>query len=153
MGPVDDPGLVARKLGDLTLGVFASPRYLAARGTPKKVDDLARHECIAFVMPRTGRVLPWLFADPSRVFDPEARYRCLVDPSAGIALAVAGEGLTQAYHFMVTRELASGALVEVLAPHAGRTRRFSLLYPRDVVMTRAVRAVADEIIALARDAR
>lgn len=33
-----------RKLGDLELGFFAAPRYLAARSHPRSLDDLAQHE-------------------------------------------------------------------------------------------------------------
>ena len=33
-----------RKLGELEAGFFASPRYLAARGTPREPTDLAGHE-------------------------------------------------------------------------------------------------------------
>lgn len=148
MGAIDDPGLVARKLGDFTLGVFAAPRYLTKHGTPRDPDDLAQHDTIAFVMPRTGRVLPWLFASPAREIVPDSRLRCMVDPMAALVLAAAGEGLAQGYHFMAARELASGALVEVLKPFAGRTRRFSLVYPRDSALSRAARVVVNEILAL-----
>lgn len=153
MGSIDDAGLVARKLGDFTLGVFAAPSYLARRGTPKTLEDLAHHDAIAFVMPRTGRVLPWLFAGPARELVPNAALRCIDDPAAALALARAGEGLVQGYHFMAEGELARRELVEVLAPFAGRTRKFSLLYPRDVTQTRAVRAVIEEIVHLARSDR
>ena len=146
LGRIDDAGLVARKLGDASLGVFASPAYLARRGTPRTVDALADHATLPFVVPGTGRVLPWLFAAPTRELAPAASVRTEGDPAALIGLAVAGVGLCQLYHFMVARELKDGALVEVLARHRGRTRPFSLVYPRAPVST-ATRAVIDHVLA------
>lgn len=43
------PGsLVARRLGETRLLVCASPQYLAAHGTPRSPDDLARHNCFTY---------------------------------------------------------------------------------------------------------
>lgn len=148
-GAIEDAGMIARKLGDFPLGVFASPRYLARAGAVRSIDDLANHECIAFVMPRTGRVLPWVFADPNMDVTPRSGLRCIEDPHGGIALALAGEGLYQTYRFLVEGELARDELVEVLASRSGRTRRFSLLYPKASSRSAAVRAVIDEVLALA----
>jgi DNA-binding transcriptional LysR family regulator len=43
--PVQD-GLVARRLGEVGLGLFASPAYAQARGLPQSPDDLPRHALI-----------------------------------------------------------------------------------------------------------
>ncbi|MFT3923781.1 MAG: LysR family transcriptional regulator [Myxococcales bacterium] len=43
------PGLVARKFGALGFGLFASPGYLDARGTPRRLQDLAKHDVIGLV--------------------------------------------------------------------------------------------------------
>jgi DNA-binding transcriptional LysR family regulator len=148
MGVPDETDVVARKLGDYTVGVFASPHYLTRRGVPRVPDELVDHETIAFVMPRTGRLLPWLFANPAREWIPNARTRCAVDPRATIALATAGAGIAQGFHFVAAQELARGELVEILEPFRSRTRRFSLLYPREAGARRAVRAVIDEILSV-----
>jgi DNA-binding transcriptional LysR family regulator len=130
LGRIDDAGLVARKLGDASLGVFASPSYLARRGRPKTIDALESHARIPFVLPRSGRVMPWLFAAPNREHVPDGPVRCIDDPQGLVALARGGCGLCQIYHFMVRRELEEGSLVEVLTRHAGRQRPFSLVYPK-----------------------
>lgn len=146
MGVIGDAGMVSRKLGDFPQGVFASPAYLARRGAPRSVAEVAEHDCIAFVMPSTGRVLPWLFAAPNRELVPPSQVRCAEDPHGGIALCKAGVGLFQTYRFLVEEEVARGELVEVLRARGGRTRRFSLLYPKDSLRSRAVRAVTDFIL-------
>lgn len=40
--------LLARKAAELELGLFATPDYLARHGTPRAVEDLARHRVVGF---------------------------------------------------------------------------------------------------------
>ena len=63
--PQRDSSLVIRKVGLLSVGLFASSAYLAARGTPRRPADLEQHDWLAFSgMPATlrftrrGRVTP-----------------------------------------------------------------------------------------------
>lgn len=150
MGTISAPGLVARKLGDFSLGIFASPSYLRRHGEPLSPDDLADHRTIAFLMPRTGLPLPWLFANPAaeHAISATSSLRVLDDPLGGIALCRAGCGLYQTYHFLVEPDLAAGSLVEVLPDRAGRSRPFSLIYRKDRARSRAVRAVISQLLAL-----
>lgn len=55
-----DPNIVARRLGDCESVVCAAPAYLAAQGTPRSVQDLASHNCLAYSY--FGRSL-WEFTD------------------------------------------------------------------------------------------
>ncbi len=43
------PDLVAKKVGTLGFGFFASPRYLRERGTPRRLDDLSRHDHVGYL--------------------------------------------------------------------------------------------------------
>lgn len=43
-----DASLVARRVGNAALGLYASPEYLKTRGRPKTLDDLTRHDCVLF---------------------------------------------------------------------------------------------------------
>lgn len=47
-GKLDDSSLIARRLAQSDLGLFASPEYLRRHGAPKKVDDLSKHELVLF---------------------------------------------------------------------------------------------------------
>ncbi|HEY0466897.1 MAG TPA: LysR family transcriptional regulator [Polyangiaceae bacterium] len=47
-GKLADSSLVARKIGNDNLGLFASAAYLRRRGRPKTVADLAQHDCVLF---------------------------------------------------------------------------------------------------------
>jgi DNA-binding transcriptional LysR family regulator len=78
-GPrLEDASLIARKLASSALVLCASPRYLARRGTPRTIADLADHDLIAIGGAAAGRrsirldgpngseelpVAPWLVAN------------------------------------------------------------------------------------------
>lgn len=47
-GGSSDPNLVVRRVGSATLGLYAARSYLERRGTPKKLDDLEKHDCVLF---------------------------------------------------------------------------------------------------------
>src|ERR1700760_599832 len=48
IGPLEDSGLIARKLGDIQLVVCAAPEYLRRRGEPATPGGFAEHECLVF---------------------------------------------------------------------------------------------------------
>lgn len=143
-----DSTLIARPLEDAGLVVVATPEYLARAGTPQTLDDLARHDCIQFELPSSGRRITWLFSEggAEREILTEGGYVCSDDVLGGVTLAKHGAGLFQTYRFIVERELAEGSLVEVLQPFAGRSRPFTLLYPHGRHMPLRLRAFVDFIM-------
>jgi DNA-binding transcriptional LysR family regulator len=150
MGVIEDRTFVCKSLGAFALGVYASPGYLARFGAPASVDDLSLHRCIAFQLPRTGRVLPWAFSPDLESWTPDGFFTCSDDFLAAVSLAKAGVGLVQAYDYLVESEVARGELVEVLREYRGKTRPFSLIFPKSVVITKPMRAMIDFVVATAR---
>ena len=59
-GIVRDSSLVARRICALPLVLVASPDYLARRGVPRTIEDLATHDCVTirFV---SGAMPVWQF--------------------------------------------------------------------------------------------
>ncbi len=145
LGVPEDSRLVARKLEDATLGVFATPEYLKKRGTPKNLADLSQHECIQFVLPSTGKAMPWIFIDNGNQVDYafDSHVRCSEDVLGCVTYARAGGGVFQIYHFITKESIKSGELVEVLLPFSGRSRVFSILYPQNRHQSTKVRAFVD----------
>jgi DNA-binding transcriptional LysR family regulator len=47
-----DTSVVARKLGTVDAGLFASQEYVARRGAPSSLDELARHDCVLLRSPQ-----------------------------------------------------------------------------------------------------
>jgi DNA-binding transcriptional LysR family regulator len=145
LGTPQDSRLVARKLEDATLGVFASPAYLKNHGTPKNLADLKKHDCIQFVLPSTGRPLPWLFREGGEDVERtlSGSVKVFEDVLGCFNHARAGGGLVQIYHFIASDTVRRGELVEVAKRFSGRTRPFSVLYPQNRHMSARVRAFVD----------
>ncbi len=145
LGHLPDSGLVARKLADETLCLVASPGYLERAGTPRTLDDLRTHACLPFVLPRTGRVAPWVFRDGGGDVEWTAPSTIEVsdDVLGVVSLAVAGIGIGQSYDFIVQDHVAAGRLVEVLPHLRGRSRPFSVVYAPHRRQSAATRAMID----------
>jgi len=146
LGIPQDSRLVAFKLEDAMLGVFATPSYLAKKGEPRTIDDLGKHDCIQYISPNTGRPLQWLFIDDqgTAIEKPiTSRMRVLNDALGAVAWVNAGGGLYQTYRFAVGDALRRGDLVEVLQKYGGRSRPFSILYPQNRHLSARVRAFVD----------
>jgi LysR family transcriptional regulator, regulator for bpeEF and oprC len=114
VGPVSDDDLVARELRRTQWVTVGSPSYLARRGEPKRPEDLTRHECVRFVMPR-GDLHTWAFATGPVPLAAPAHRRLVVDNGAWLLdAALLGAGLCQVPDFMAAPLLREGRLVEVL---------------------------------------
>lgn len=140
-----DSNLVARKLEDTELVVVASPAYLARAGEPRSLDELRSHECMQFVLPRTGRCVDWSFVQDGQDVEITTRggITCSDELDGGVHLARHGGGLYQTSRFLVERELLSGELIEVLAPFGGRFRPFSIVYPSARHLTKRARLLVE----------
>lgn len=140
-----DSGLVARKLMDADLVVVGAPHYLARCPAPASPADLQQHDCIQFILPRTGQPVPWRLRmdGVERDVATPGSFTCSEDILGCATLARAGAGLAQTYRFIVENELAQGTLVEVLQSFGGVSRPFSLIYPGSRHMPLRVRVLAD----------
>ena len=108
-----DSALRAAGLAELQVWCVASPDYLKAHGTPRRVEDLAQHDWIAF----TRLAAPWSlrFRIGRRELTVRVRGRVSTSTSsAGRALALAGAGLYGAPDFTLQADIESGRLVRVL---------------------------------------
>ena len=147
-------GLIAQRLGDFTLGVFASPSYLREHGEPDFPQELERHRCVTFMRPGSERVLPWVFSPQPEVWLPPSQIRVRQDALGLVSLACQGAGLIQAHHYLVERELERGELLEVLKPFGGCTRSFWLIHEPARGQRDEVRAMIEFIMERSlRDAR
>lgn len=153
LGIPQDSRLIAHPLEDATLGVFAAPAYLQRRGTPHSVTELQQHDCIQFILPSTGRAMPWIFKDAQgrdMDFHFKSRQRIHDDVLGCVNWAIAGGGLFQIYHFIAQAAVQRGELVEVLQAAGHRTRRFSILYPHNRHLSARVRAFVDFLMEAVR---
>lgn len=145
LGQMPDSGLVARKLEDAALLLVASPAYLHRLGTPQTLDDLHRHMCLPFILPRTGRIAPWVFREDERDVDwlPASPIETSDDVLGVVSLAEHGMGICQSYEFIVRDKIQRGQLVEVLPHLRGRSRPFSVIFAPHRRQSAATRAMID----------
>ncbi|EML5379308.1 LysR family transcriptional regulator [Enterobacter bugandensis] len=145
LGQMPDSGFVARKLQDAALLLVASPAYLQRMGMPQTLDELQQHMCLPFIMPRTGRIAPWVFRVGERDVDwlPASTIETSDDVLGVVSLAECGMGICQSYEFIVRERIQRGQLVEVLPQLSGRSRPFSLIYAPHRRQSAATRAMID----------
>jgi DNA-binding transcriptional LysR family regulator len=90
MTPPRQEQLVARRIGTIELGLYATPEYLARRGTPARMGDLARHAVIGYDVPtpfmrEASKALPGIARDDLAVrTDSHPAQLALVRAGAGI---------------------------------------------------------------------
>jgi DNA-binding transcriptional LysR family regulator len=143
---VDDASLVARRLFTSETQLFASPSYLARRGTPATLEDLAAHECVLF-RPVEGRSR-WTFIGPGS----EERSVDVTGRLAGADFAFvhaalrAGAGIGSMPSFLATRSLAEGSLVRVLPAFCRASATLFFVYPAARHVPRKVIALRDFVL-------
>ena len=151
VGPLDDNTLVARPLGQLRIINCASPAYLAARGTPATLDDLASHALVHYVGTLGQR-------SPGFEYHDGEAYRSLpmggaVTVNSGdgyTAAALAGLGIIQVPLLGARPALTAGTLVEILPGLQAEPMPVTLLYAQRRHLPRRVAAFMDWAAAVIR---
>lgn len=115
MGDLSDSAMTARRIARGRRLVLASPDYLARHGAPATPAELARHEAVVYLKDGGGTGT-WAFAREGTEASVTVAGRVKVSAAEGVRAAVcAGIGITVASEWMFAPELASGAIVPLLA--------------------------------------
>jgi len=114
VGVLSGGGLMARKLGTSRTVVVASPAYLARRGTPSDVSDLAAHNLISFNFSRRRVDWPFLNGDGTISGYPATGDVTVGDGETARVLALAGAGIVRLAAYHVAPDVAAGRLVPLL---------------------------------------
>ncbi|MGE8186018.1 LysR substrate-binding domain-containing protein [Pseudomonas sp. NPDC086278] len=113
-GELTDQSLMARKVGDLPLGVFAAPSYLARVGTPSHPRELedSQHRVVGFLWARTGKPVPYAMRNNGESVEITGRYVLAVDDgNAYLSAGLAGLGVLWLPTYMSRACEARGELV------------------------------------------
>ncbi|HYS79604.1 MAG TPA: LysR family transcriptional regulator [Anaeromyxobacteraceae bacterium] len=127
-GPLSDSSLHARRLGDAELGLFASPAYLDRIGRPRRLAELARHECILY---RAGSsVTKWRLSGPRGDEEVSVHGRADTDElSFARAMALAGFGIALVPVTFVAPLVETGEIERVLSRYAQRSSAVHIVWP------------------------
>ncbi|MBP2445192.1 LysR family transcriptional regulator [Rhizobium leguminosarum] len=124
-----DNRLVSRAIATYRTPLCASPSYLAERGEPRDIADLAAHDCLIFASrnQRDG----WRFRGKgSSWIRAQGRSRLRLDSAEAIRdAALAGLGIALLPDFLVADDLAVGRLRQVLPDLETDDAKIVMLYP------------------------
>jgi DNA-binding transcriptional LysR family regulator len=141
IGELADSRLLSRRLAPHRLCCFASPAYLAARGTPVHPDGLDGHDTVSLRFQSTGQTLRWPFRIGERLVEVVPPSGIVVDVSdALVAALAAGGGIGIAATFIAAPYVARGELVPVLSDFAVERHNITALWPESRRTNPAVRA-------------
>jgi LysR family transcriptional regulator, regulator for bpeEF and oprC len=148
LGQLQDSSLIARRLAGTQFSVVGAPAYFAKHGKPKRIDDLAAHDCLAFTYLETRLARPWRFADGGveRAFTPQGAMS-FSDGAAVCDAAIGGYGLAQLQGYFAHAPIASGALAAVLEKFQPELEPVWLVYPRTRHLSPKVRVFVDFMVA------
>jgi DNA-binding transcriptional LysR family regulator len=113
-GEITDQSLMARRIGDLQLGVYAAPSYLQRAGTPQHPRELedSHHRIVGYLWARTGKALPYAMQRNGESLNIHGRHVLAVDDgNAYLAAGLAGMGVLWLPDYMAREHLARGELV------------------------------------------
>jgi DNA-binding transcriptional LysR family regulator len=149
VGEIADTRLVARRVDQQQLAVYGAPAYLKRRGRPRAPSDLAKHDCIVFQLPSSGRYRSWEFLVRRKPLALRPHPLHVINDGEGlVGAASAGLGLVQVPDLIADAAVRSGALEEVLAGYRPKPMPISVVFPTHRHMPPRLRAFID---ALAKD--
>jgi DNA-binding transcriptional LysR family regulator len=110
----NDATLAARRLADLSVGLYASPDYLRRRGTPSEPEALMEHDGLQ-ILTRTGEPLPWVLMRGEQRWEgiPPSRARAN-SPELLIRMVRGGAGIAMVSDHFAEAYVRSGELVPLL---------------------------------------
>jgi DNA-binding transcriptional LysR family regulator len=144
LGQLQDSSLIARRLAGTRFSVVGAPAYFAKHTKPKRIDDLAAHDCLAYTYLETRLARLWRFVDGGveKTFTPRGAMS-FSDGAAVCDAAIAGYGLAQLQGYFPDGPIASGALVAVLEKFKPALEPVWLVYPQTRHLSPKARAFAD----------
>ena len=142
IGELPDSSLVAMRVGSIGRVVCGSPAYFAERGTPKRPNELSKHDCITF----NGLTSPeaWIFPSEKGNISVAVHSRLIVNTAeAAIDAAIAGLGITRVLSYQVADAMRTGALVLALREFEPPPVPVSLVHAGQGRLALKLRAILD----------
>jgi DNA-binding transcriptional LysR family regulator len=142
IGTLPDSGMVAVNVGSLRRIACASPKYLAAAGTPRHPRELGAHRCVSFDVLAVGGA--WHFHIEGKESLVPIHPRLTVSTAeAAVDAAVAGLGVTCVLSYQVEAALRARQLALVLEAFEPAPIPVSLVYSSRGRLPLKLRALLD----------
>ncbi|KQM79537.1 LysR family transcriptional regulator [Xylophilus sp. Leaf220] len=150
-GVPTDPSLVARRVGDLPLGVYAAPAYLARHGMPPHPMALqeAGHRIVGYLRSRTGTIFPYAMRRGAESIEVHGRYVvALDDGNAYLAAGLAGMGILWLPDYMARGHRDRGELVPLFEDWAIDPMPLYIAFPPNRHVSTKLRVFIDWVVEL-----
>jgi LysR family transcriptional regulator for bpeEF and oprC len=143
VGPLQQSGLVARRVAQINIVTCAAPTYLADHGEPQTPDDLREHRLLALTPPDGGSP-DWTFPAPYTARRLKLHFAMQFNAAeAPIVAAAAGLGITHTADLLVAEYVARGELQLILEKFIQPGPPVSLVYPSAGHQAAKVRVFSD----------
>ncbi len=150
-GELLDQSLMARKVADLQLGVYAAPAYLQRLGRPahpRELEDSA-HRVVGFTWARTGKTLPYSMRKGDEQIQMQGRYMLAVDDgNAYLTAGIAGLGMLWLPAYMAQEALANGQLLPLFEDWQMEPMPLYIAYPPNRHVSLKLRVFIDWVVEL-----
>lgn len=150
-GELRDQSLMARKIGDLQLAVYAAPAYLQRAGTPGHPQELedARHRIVRFRWGSGGSAYSAVMRQGGRSVTIQGQYVLSIDDgNAYLAAGLAGLGALWLPDYMARAHVATGALIPLFADWRIAPMPLYLAYPPNRHVSIKLRVFIDWVVEL-----
>lgn len=140
---LEDSSMIARKLGDFTLAVCASPEAIEQFGKPERPEDLTKKPCICDTNGRWRSNWPFFGADGETITVNVSGPLDVNSPVVARKALLAHLGFGMLPKFAVRDDLEAGRLVSVLDDYMARDGGIYAVYPHRRYLPARVRALVD----------
>lgn len=113
IGRLADSPLQARRLGNCRMIVCAAPQYLDERGVPRRIAELAQHNCLSYTLSPMQNGKEWAFGAHGEHAVAVTGNLLANNGDALLAAALKGQGIIYQPHFIVGQAVEDGELVEL----------------------------------------
>jgi DNA-binding transcriptional LysR family regulator len=144
VGVRTDSGLIARQLGAMAMINVASPAYLKAHGTPRNLDDLAKHRMVHYVAQLGAKPFGFEYLEGDAYRTQAVSGAVTVNNTIAFqASALAGLGIIQCPRMGAAAAIRDGRLIEVLKRYRSEPLPVAIVYPQRRHVARRVRLFID----------
>lgn len=150
-GELTDLSLMARRVGDLSLGVYAAPSYLERAGVPSHPKELSLppHYIIGFRWVRVGLASSYAIHRNGESVNVQGRYVVSVDDgNAGLAAGLAGLGAIRLPDYMAMEHVSRGELVRLFDEWHLDPMPMYIAYPPNRHVSAKLRVFIDWVVEL-----
>ncbi|MGJ9418070.1 LysR substrate-binding domain-containing protein [Massilia sp. CMS3.1] len=150
-GEILDQSLVARRVGELRLGVYAAPSYLARLGVPEHPRALvdSDHRMVRFLWSRGGNGFPYAMHRGEESVKLHGKHILSIDDgNAYLAAGIAGLGVLWLPDYMARMHLEKGALVQLFDDWRIDPMPMYIAYPPNRHVSKKLRVFIDWIVEL-----